>query len=76
MTIKLKMQFNVTPAEGSTTTKRTWTFNYISNDLQTVRVTTLANTIVSNGAIFASVPTSIIKAETEQTTTTQILPAE
>lgn len=72
---KLKMQFNVTPSESSTSTKRTWTFNYISEEVTESNVQGVATAMITNGSIFDTPPVSIITGIIEETTTEQIIPA-
>ena len=78
-TKKLKAQFNVTPSETSTSSKRTWTFSEISIDdgqpeLQDIQ--SFVTAMISNSSIFDTPPLSVIKVEIEETTTTQMLPSE
>lgn len=72
---KIKLQFNVTPSATSTSSKRTWTFNYLTDDPQTTDIQALATAMVTNGSIFDTPPLSIIKAEIEETSTEQVIPA-
>lgn len=73
---KLKLQFNVTPSETSTSTKRTWTFNYLTDEPQTTDIQALATAMTTNGSIFETPPSSIITATIEETSTEQVIPAE
>lgn len=72
---KLKLQFNVTPSENSTSTKRTWTFNYISGETTEQDVQAVATAMITNGSIFDTPPLSVITGIIEETSTEQIIPA-
>lgn len=78
VTRKIKLQFNVTPSETSTSTKRTWTINeaITEDDSITTDIQTLVTAMITNNSIFDTPPLSIIKAEIEETTTTTVLPNE
>lgn len=72
---KMKLQFNVTPSETSTSSKRTWTFSSISNELENSDIEALAAGFITNSAIFDTPPLSVIKVEIEETSTEQVIPA-
>lgn len=71
----LKLQFNVTPSATSTSTKRTWNFNYISSEVTETQIQAVATAMITNGSIFDTPPTSVITGIVEETTSEQYLPA-
>lgn len=63
---KLQVKFG-TPAGP-----KTWTINYIKNNVSQSDVRTFANAMISNGEIFQNTPLTAISAEIVQTSVTQI----
>lgn len=72
----LKLQFNVTPSATSTSSKRTWSIKYITDEVDATNIQAVVTAFVTNGAVFDTPPLSIIKAEVEEVTTEQFLPSE
>ena len=73
---KLKLQFNVTPSATSTSTKRTWTINYISPEVEASEIQTLVTAFITNSVIFDTPPLSVVTAYIEETSKEQIIPSE
>lgn len=73
---KLKLQFTVTPSEDSPSSKRTWTFPEISNEIETSDVQAFATAMITNSAVFDTPPLSTLTAILEETTTEKLIPTE
>lgn len=78
-TKKIKAQFNVTPSQTSTSSKRTWSFTYVvtgDDEPALEDIQAFATAMITNNSIFDTPPLSIVKVEIEETTTEQVLPSE